>query len=140
MTPETLRVLEAADRQGQWEQPDGFDHQAALHRFNGFLAELEQRLGGRLQADTGSSLQDCSFHAEVFFEGGLLRLSNFGNLAAFTPDHTVSSDVVDSVSELLARHGYIFLPDTAELEETYPRVPGPSPGGWTWWIRHFDYL
>jgi hypothetical protein len=140
MRPDTLRVLQAADHEGQWERPDGFDHQGAIRRFDAFLADLEQRLGRHMRADTGSSLQDCSFHAEVFFDGGLLRFSNFGNLAAFTPDHAVRSDVVDLVSELLLRHGYTFLPDTSELEEPYRPVAEPPPGGWTWWIRYFDYL
>lgn len=140
MTPETLRLLEAADRQGQWEQPDGFDRRAAIQRFSRFLADVEQRLGRRLLAETGSMLQDCSFHAEVSLDGGLLRFNNFGNLAAFTSDHTVSAAILDIVAELLSQHGYTFLVRTAELEEPYPPFPRSSPGGWTWWIRFFDYL
>jgi hypothetical protein len=140
MTPDTLRILRAADRDGQWEQPDGFDHSAALRRFEGLLAAMEQRLNQKLRAETGSVLQDCSFHAEVWFHGGLLRFSNFGGLAAFTPDHTVPPGVIASVAEVLSQHGYTFLTNTSELEEPYPRFPAPSPGGWTWWIRFFDYL
>ena len=139
MNEELGHLLADLDDPKWWEQPPGFDRAAARQRAQLFREALNGRLPTPATLETGSSVQDASFHSELRLQGGSLRFSSFGEMIAFTPDHSVPAEVVESVRELAGRHGYRLIP-TEILEEPYTgKNPGVT-GIRTWWIRFFDYV
>lgn len=131
--------LERYDNPDHWERPPDFDWQTESRDFAAFVLGLEAGLGRRFEVETGSRIQDASFHSEIVLPGGRLRFSNFGRMIAVTPDSEIPEDVMAAIRELAAGRGYTLVP-TADLETPYPRGDGTQLGIRTWWIRYFDYL
>lgn len=132
-------LLERHDDPDHWEYQRDFDWQTESRDFAAFVRDLEARLGRRFDVETGSRIQDASFHSQILLPGGLLRFSDFGRMIAVTPDSEVPEDVMAAIRELAAGRGYTLVP-TADLEAPYPRADGTRLGIRTWWIRFFDYL
>jgi hypothetical protein len=132
-------LLQRLDDPNHWEHPADFDRDAEIRAFEDFVTELWAILNLDFPTETGTLIQDASFHSEASLPGGLLRFSNFGRMIAFAPDNEVSDKVVASVRELAVRHAYVLM-STTELETPYMRAEGNRFGIDTWWIRYFDYL
>jgi hypothetical protein len=139
-----LELLWRHDHPTHWEYPPGFDYRAATERFARFVEELSAKLGVAPRVETGVHIQDASFHSQVFLPlpGGrfaLIRFSNFGDMATVSDDEPVPDSTMAEVLELLAKHGYVYVP-AAVLAGTYT---GSNPGVTgidTWWIRYFDWV
>jgi hypothetical protein len=139
-----LEILRRNDQPAHWDYPPGFDYHAATERFARFVEELSAKLGGALKAETGVHIQDASFHSQVFLPlpGGrhaLIRFSNFGDMATVSDDDPVPEPTMAVVLEMLAQHGYVYVP-AAVLAQPYT---GSNPGVTgidTWWIRYFDWV
>ena len=119
--------------------PPGFDHGAARSRFQRFAAALDSATGVSHATETGSYIQDASFHSQIDLGSGWLRFSNFGDLVAITPDHEVDAETLDCVRRLCRERRYVFVPtELTELPYT-----GENPGVTgirDWWIRYFDWI
>ncbi len=138
------KLLARHDHPTQWEYPPGFDYNAATSRFAEFVAGLSEVLGSAPLAETGVHIQDASFHSQVFLplpggRHGLIRFSNFGDMATVSDDEPVPEPTMALVTELLPRHGYTYVP-AGVLHAPYtgsnPGVTGIS----SWWIRYFDWV
>jgi hypothetical protein len=132
-------TLERFDDPEHWERPSDFDWASESRAFAAFVADLQTKLRRQFEVETGSRVQDASFHSQISLPGGLLRFSNFGRMMAFAPDSEVPEDVLAAVRELAATHRYLLVP-SAELEKPYPPGDGTRFGIGAWWIRYFDYL
>ncbi len=122
-----------------WEYPAGFDHGRATNRFAAFASALSAELPEPVTTETGTSIQDASFHSQILLPGGALRFSSFGDMIAFTPDHEIPTRHVEAVVALAVRHGYTLVP-TSALETPYDGAGAGSTEISTWWIRFFDWL
>ncbi len=138
------RLLAAHDHPTHWEYPPGFDYRTATARFGKFVATLSAALGEPVASETGVHIQDASFHSQVFLplpggRQGLIRLGNFGDLATVGDGEPVPKPTLAVVLELLARHGYTYVP-AAVLDAAYT---GSNPGVTgipSWRIRYFDWV
>lgn len=132
-------LLRSHDDPVRWEYPPGMDYRKQVSRFRHFVTALEERLGEKLQVETESHVQDASFHSQVLIGGAHLRFSNFGDMVATTDDKSIAPATLDIIKNLLAAHGYVFVPHDL-LEEDYT---GDNPGVTgirDWWIRYFDWV
>ena len=132
-------LLRSLDDPVNWESPPGMDYEDQIARFFQFVSQLEKRLGNKLKVETGSNIQDASFHSEVLLGNTCLRFSNFGNMIAVSDDKAIPPVTLETVVELAQQNGYIFIP-TELLEEEYD---GDNPGVTgirDWWIRYFDWV
>jgi hypothetical protein len=132
-------LLEQHDDANHWERPSNFDWPKESADFSSFLRELESKVGRNFEYETGSRIQDASFHSQIVLPGGLLRFSNFGRMIAFTPDNEVPAEIRLVIGQLANARGYTLVP-TTDLEQPYPRGGGTRLTIGTWWIRYFDYL
>ena len=105
-----VSLLERHDAPNQWERPGDFDWATESRDFAAFVVDLEGRLGRRFDVETGSHIQDASFHSQILLPGGLLRFSNFGRMIAVTPDNEILADVLAGIRELAAGRGYTIVP------------------------------
>ena len=146
---EAWELLRRHDSAEGVEWPPGYDWEAAERRFRALVARLEDALEMPLQAESGATIQDASFHGQVVLPDALLgptrrpgvtyalRVSNFGGLAAICGDDEVEPRALAAVDEALEAAGYVRLPG-ALLDRPYDgRVPA---GIATWWDRYFDWL
>jgi hypothetical protein len=92
-----------------------------------------------LESETGTHIQDASFHSQIYLGTGALRFSAFGRMLAYTPDMEVEDDIREQVERLAAERGYILIP-TDILETDYSGAHPGVDGIRTWWIRYFDWL
>ncbi|GAA3443915.1 hypothetical protein [Planomonospora venezuelensis] len=141
--------------------PKGYRHAEARARFERLVTRLETDFACRSTVDR--SVQDASHHGDVVIPGDrtvsgeriYIRISNFGDLAVYSPENlgcytdAEKSDVLHDedrrrVESALTDLGYLNVPEDL-LSEPYdgrsalasyllPRYP-PS-----WFIRFFDYL
>jgi hypothetical protein len=108
--PNFLALLERCDDPLHWEAPHGFERASALRAFRLFLQGLEECLGHKLDYETNSSLDETTFHAEIFLASGSLRFSNFGRLVAFVGDASLPANLHKSVSELSEELNFVLVP------------------------------
>lgn len=139
-----LELLRRHDHPTHWEYPPGFDYRTATERFARFVEELSARLGVALRAETGSHIQDASFHSQVFVplprdRHALIRFSNFGDMATISDDEPVPEPTMAAVVELLGKQGYVYVPAEVLAEPYTGSNPGVT-GIRTWWIRYFDWV
>jgi hypothetical protein len=101
-------------------------------------------LGAAPRVETGSHIQDASFHSHVCLPVGnghfaLIRFSNFGDLVTVSDDELVPEMTMRVVRGLISRHGYIYVPATVLAEPYTGTNPGVT-GIRSWWIRYFDWV
>jgi len=148
MSPETLRILQAAD------DPVGVEFPLKAtwgdrRRIDALVPRIEAILGRKLQVD--DSAQDASFHSDVTLcePGGgtlietifALRFSNFGNLvSAWTsyPEWRIPAVALHAVNEAAREAGFVPV-DAGDLQAAYTGTNSAFKGS-TWWIRFFDYV
>ncbi len=137
-------LLQRHDDPKHWENPPGFDYETAERRFAKFAEALSSALGVPLESETGVSIQDASFHSQIFLPLGeegysQIRFSNFGDMVTVSEDEPVPAALLMTVIELLEKQGYVYVPSSV-LDQPYtgriPRELGIS----TWWIRYFSYM
>ncbi|WAZ22574.1 hypothetical protein STRCI_003836 [Streptomyces cinnabarinus] len=125
-----LRTLDRLPGPDHLEFPDGYDRERARAQ----ARRLTRALGPGWLLD--DAVQDASFGFTVSGPGFGVRLSNYGDLAAFT------APAPDGQSEaVLSGLGYDVVPPQP-LRHPYDGVTPLAdhvPGA-TWWTRFFDYL
>jgi hypothetical protein len=134
-----LALFHKYDDPIQWEYPIGFDYNTAVSRFRHFAAQLDTLTAVPHKIETGSLIQDASFHSQIDLGAGWLRFSNFGNMVSITPDHQINDITISLVAKLCQENEYLFVPtEVAETPYTgkNPGVTGIS----SWWIRYFDWV
>lgn len=141
---EFSELLASHDDPIHWEHPPGFDYEVANSRFRIFMKDLSSLVGEQIPYETGSYIQDASFHSQAYLplpvEGhALIRFSNFGEMVAIDNEDLVPDATLKSVQNLIASRGYIFVPASV-LDEPYTgRNPGVT-GISHWWVRYFDWV
>ncbi|WP_041821784.1 hypothetical protein [Streptomyces davaonensis] len=125
-----LHTLDRLAGPDHLEFPDGYDRAPVRAR----ALRLAAALGPECLLD--DAVQDASFGFTVSGPGFGVRLSNYGDLAAFTaPTPDAQAEAV------LSGLGYDVVPPHL-LRRPYDgvtRLPDHVPGA-TWWTRFFDYL
>src|SRR5262245_41032403 len=116
-------VLQHHDDPQFWEYPPGFDYEAATRRFHAFVHALSLAMDVPLKTETGAAIQDASFHSQLYLPLGderfaLVRLSNFGDMATASEDEQVPDELLQSVVQLLEKHGYAYVP-ASFLDQPY---------------------
>lgn len=137
-------LLQQHDDPSRWESPRAFDRVAAAGRFARFSETLSSALAVPLKSETGSAIQDASFHSQIFLPLGderhaVVRFSNFGNMATISEEEPLPAQLLETVVELLRKYRYRYVPASV-LEQPYT---GKNPGVTgipSWWIRYFDWV
>jgi len=141
-------LLEDLDDPVRAEAPPRWDRRAAEAIFVALAQALEQRLGYQCAYETGSSIQDASFHGQLRLPRELLmdeyivqlRASNFGHLATiYDDDIVVKQDARATIVSTLEEFGYIYIPSDVLNTPYTGRNPGVS-GSRTWGERFFDWI
>lgn len=141
------QLLREHDDPIRWEYPSGFDHLAAIAKFEAFSKELSLSLGLPLKTETGSYIQDASFHSQIYVPQtddryAQVRFSNFGNMVSVFSvfeDQPVTEDMLEIIKVLLEKHGYVYVPESI-LDQPYTgRNPGVT-GISNWATRFFDWV
>jgi hypothetical protein len=141
---EYAALLALHDHPILWEYSLDFTHDTATARFAKFVEELSAALGTSLRSETGSYIQDASFHSQVFLplsddHCAVVRFSNFGDMVAVDDEEPIPDTTIKQVTELLAKHDYTWVP-AAVLHAPYTGVNPGVTGISSWWIRYFDYV
>lgn len=139
-----LDLLRQHDDPRRWEYPVGFDYDAATRRFAEFSNALAASLNVPLKSESGSYIQDASFHSQIYvpLDSGrntLIRFSNFGDMAAVSEDGPVPKEMMRGIIELLEKHGYVYIPARV-LDQPYTGANPGVTGIRNWWIRYFDWV
>ena len=141
------KLLLACDDHSNWEFPPNHDWNIKEKRFLKLASDLELVLGRKLIAETGSLIQDASFHSQIHIElsdhdSTFIRFSNFGNLVtayAVSDEESVPGDLLTKITQLLHDHSYLYVPYEV-LNQPYPVQAGIKIGIRDWFYRYFDYL
>ena len=126
------------------EAPPGFDHEEAYRRFAIVVDALKNALEMSVEIETGAWIQDASFHSLIRMDSpdkkcAVILFSNFADMAGIANEATLPREIHNQLKEILASHGYLYIPEDV-LEETYTGDnPGVS-GFCDWWQRFFDYI
>ncbi len=137
-------LLRRHDHPTRWEYPPDCDHRQAADRFARFLNDLDTALGAAQRSETGSHIQDASFHSQIYLslpEGrfALIRFSNFGDMVTVSEDDPVPEQMWQLLHQLFTQHGYVYVP-AAVLGTPYTGTNPGVTGIDTWWIRYFDWV
>jgi hypothetical protein len=137
-------LLRRHDHPTHWEYPPGFDHASATARFARLVDDLSAALTVAPRVETGSNIQDASFHSQIYLplaDGrfALVRFSNFGDMVAVSDNEPVPERTMRVFQDLFARHGYVYVPATVLAEPYTGGNPGVT-GIDSWWIRYFDWV
>ena len=144
-----LELLHKLDDAEHTEQPPRFDWQAADASFRAMANDLATALAvSALDLEGVESIQDASFHGEIRLPESLLApgadspalvsASNFGRLAAVRREADVRPEVLGTIREVLAAHGYVYVPATLQ-DAPYDGRAALDSDAPTWWTRYFDY-
>lgn len=139
-----IELLKRHDDPQRWEYPEGFDYDRATKRFATFADDLSVALGHQLNTESGSHIQDASFHSQIYLPlndewRAVMRFSNFGDMVAISDDESVPAQSMKLILDLLTKHGYVYVPSSV-LEESYPGTNPGVTGIRDWWIRYFDWV
>ncbi|MEU9399228.1 hypothetical protein [Streptomyces sp. SID4985] len=153
-----LHTLDRLPGPDHLEFPDGFDLARAKTRAIRLKDHLTRDFGHPCRLDDQN--QDASYYCEVDVPGEatgagvplVLRLSNFGDLAAVTvpgplgqesPEGAVAAEPLRMADTALRDLGYTPVP-VRLLHRPYDGVStwlaAEEPDRATWWTRFFDYL
>ncbi|MFD8806304.1 hypothetical protein [Streptomyces sp. NPDC059597] len=157
-TTALLRTLDRLPGPAHLEFPDGFDHARARARATRLRDRLTRDLGHPCHLD--DQIQDAGYSFEIVIPSEargagaplLLRLSNYGDLAAVTvpgpfghdaPEGAVAPGPLSAIEAALRDLGCTPVP-VRLLRRPYDGVStwlaAEEPGRATWWTRFFDYL
>src|SRR5262245_58611548 len=100
-----VRLFHQHDDPTNWERPPGFDDKEASARFLSFTGVLSSVLGMSLRSETGSLIQDASFHSQLFVPVGqgveaCVRFSNFGNMATVSDEQSLDTRLLEVIISL----------------------------------------
>ena len=146
-----LHILQSHDDPAHWEHPAKFDYYATRNTFLAFAKAVQAQLKSVCQVETGSAIQDASFIGQIMFPeevllprkqqhyGGIIRVSNFGNMAAVTDERLFPGPMLDSIKQIMNEFDYVYIPSWV-LEEPYPGSNAGVTGIETWWMRYFHWV
>jgi hypothetical protein len=140
-----LPLLRAHDDADHAEAPRGFDRREAERRFVRLAEEMVAAFP-ESTFETGSAIQDASFHGEVRLvlgrgcrEHALVRASNFGSFVAIEDEgRSLGREERQWLLVLFEAHGYTFIPEkvlTQPYDGDHPDLTGRD-----WWERYFEWL
>jgi hypothetical protein len=148
MNEEYYSILRKFDDPVRWENPEDFDYEKEQQNFFVAKDHLQCVLRQKLDFETGSHIQDASYHSMIKISGQLLknpedyaqvRFSNFGKMISFVNENCIKENIQIDIVQHLITLGYAYIPEKV-LEEQYTgKNPGVS-GIYTWWVRFFDWV
>jgi hypothetical protein len=136
---EAMLLFQKHDDPTRWEYPVGFDYERATQKFREFAAAFDAETGTPHATETGSHIQDASFHSQINLGTGWIRFSNFGDMVSITPDREIDYATVAIIQRLCDEEGYVFIP-TEFTESPYTGANPGVTGIRDWWIRYFDWV
>ena len=137
-------LLNKHDHPKNWEYPPGFDYKSAQAKFAKFSNELKEAIDSSMKTETGSYIQDASFHSQIFLplpDGGqtVIRFSNFGDMVTFSEDDVIPDAMTQILRQLFEKYEYQYMPESV-LSEPYTGKNSGVTGISTWWVRYFDWV
>lgn len=138
-----LQLLKSHDDAEYVEYPAGFDYALAESQFAVMAEEVASLFPGS-RFETGTEIQDASFHGQVYValagRIALVRVSNFGNFVTFfDDDDCLTPAAADRLLNVFAAHGYTFIPRDV-LATPYDGTCSDAFGFRTWAYRFFEWL
>ena len=150
-----MDLLQRHDDPKHWEYPPGFDDIAASARFDKCADALSIAIGSPLRSETGSAIQDASFHSQIFASVGddryaMIRFSNFGDMVSVgtcyfgemapdDADEPIPPTMLKTIVAVLEKEGYVYVPPEVLMQRYTGKNPGVT-GIRDWWIRYFDWV
>lgn len=131
-----VAYLKDQDDPLRWEAPRMFNRCAELRRFERFVADLEERLGRKLDYALGSGVDEAPFHGELFFAGASIRASNFGRMLTVLGSDSLSPAALRLISSVASEHGYVLIAESL-IEQPYCGQQGSDASSETWGSRFF---
>jgi hypothetical protein len=144
-----FQILHQYDEFDQWEEPAKFNYYETRNKFLYFARAVQERTGIACRVETDSLIQDASFIGQIMFPddvlirqehhdyGGIIRVSNFGNMVTVTAENIFPAPLLDTIKQTMSEFEYIYIPPQI-LEEPYTGHGVTSIA--TWWIRYFDWI
>ena len=148
MNPDYYSILSRFDDPVRWEAPEGFDYDHEQKAFYTAKNQLQSVLRQKLTFETGSHIQDASYHSMIKLSGGLLkkhedyaqiRFSNFGKMFSFVNEDCIKERVQIDILQHLVTLGYHYIPEEILHNQYTGKNPGVT-GISTWWVRYFDWI
>ena len=148
MNEQYLVILKANDDSTRWEYPEGFSYQDAQNKFISAKNMLQNVLRKKLKFETGSHIQDASYHSRILLdieflksskEHSQVRFSNFGNMVSFVNEDLIKENIKIDIVQHLLNLGYVYVPEKV-LEEQYTGNNPGVAGIDTWWVRYFEWV
>ncbi len=148
MNEEYYSILRKFDDPIRWEDPEDFDYEKEQKLFFAAKDRLQGALREKLDFETGSSIQDASYHSMIKISGELLkkpedyaqvRFSNFGKMISFVNEIGIRESIQINIVQHLQNLGYIYIPEKV-LKEQYTGNNSGVTGIDTWWVRYFDWV
>jgi len=129
---EYLDLLRRHDHPRSWEYPTGFDYDTATRRFGKFTEALSALLKLALKSESGSHIQDASFHSRIYVpldseRYTLIRFSNFGDMATVSEDEPVPEELMRAIVELLEEHSGFGPPPSSNADRSGSSASGARP-------------
>jgi hypothetical protein len=146
-----LQILQSYDDPDRWETPAEFNYYASRNRFLALAKAVQERLKIVCRVETDSLIQDASFIGQIMFPeevllpreqndyGGMIRVSNFGNMATVTDERLFPAPMLSAIKQVMDEFDYVYIPPWV-LKETYTGSNPGVTGIATWWIRYFDWV
>ena len=150
-----MELLQRYDDPRHWEYPPAFDYNAATGRFAKCAEALSTALGLSLKSETGSYIQDASFHSQIYVPikdecHAMIRFSNFGDMVSvgtcyfgeMSPDggdEPIPPGLLKTIVGVLEKEGYVYIPAEVLTQPYTGKNPGVT-GIRDWWIRYFDWV
>jgi hypothetical protein len=148
-------LLQQHDDPKHWEYPAGFDYDAVTARFAKCAEALSTALGIALKLETGSYIQDASFHSQIYVpieneRYAMIRFSNFGDMVSVgtcyfgemapdVGDKPIPPALLKAIVAVLEKEGYVYVPAEVLTQPYTGKNPGVT-GIRDWWIRYFDWV
>ena len=143
-----IETLEKYDHPERWEDPESFDYVKEQSDFFAAKDRIQYVLRKKLECETGSNIQDASYHSQIFLGEGtlklegeyaLVRFSNFGKLIAFVNEDSIIESVKIDIIQNLNELGYTHIPEHV-LYQPYTGKNKGVTGIDSWWVRYFDFV
>jgi hypothetical protein len=97
--------------------------------------------GQHLELETGSLIQDASFHSQILLPSNppRIRFSNFGDMVSVRDEKSVSPGFLAVIRRLCEQFGYVYIPEEVLKQPYTGKNPGVR-GIRNWWTRYFDWV
>ena len=137
---EALKLFHSLDDHNYIEYPKGFDRKAAEEKFQLFVKRLQKQTKMSLSIETGSYIQDASYHSLIRFDyNNQLRFSNFGEMVTIFEEVPIDKKLYSIIQNLITEFRYTYIPEDYIYSNYDAKSLGVSDFK-DWSDRFFDWV